>query len=158
MRILFFLVALSVHSFPENASPSLEWNQLDTMLSVDIQQYENGTRTYYTIYLLKDGIRVGTTYFWYDTETHFGYISHLHIEQEQRSKSYGSILLRFALDMLAEQNAHEIGWIASPFCLRAGEKVEAMLPKLIAFYQRHGATMLSTDGNTAQMRYYPKLA
>lgn len=130
----------------------------DFETSVDIQTSEQGDRIYFTVNLVYQGSIVGQVEFSYDRTSKKGYIARLHVEPAHRKKSFGSILLQFALDTLTQCKNDEIRWVASPFNLPAEQTSSEMLPKLIAFYQRHGAQMLNSTQWSAEMRYYPKLA
>ncbi len=81
-----------------------------------------------------------------------GYIRSLHILPEHRGKSYGSILLKFAISTLSQWGCKHISFEAQPFNLKEGESVAVMLPKLIAFYQRHGAQLISQNEYAADMK------
>jgi hypothetical protein len=108
---------------------------------------------------LKDkstGKELGHVKFSYDKGRKSGYISLLKVPREERKCSYGSILLKFALEKLSAQNCKGgITWQAYPFDLNPYESQEEMLPKLIAFYQRHGAQLISQNKWSAEMAYYP---
>lgn len=98
---------------------------------------------------------LGRISFSFNKLTKTGYISRLHVLRTARRNSYGSVLLRYALKTLTHLKCTCINWMAFPFDLAEGQTQENMLPKLIAFYQRHGALVLSQTGNSAQMAYYP---
>ena len=99
---------------------------------------------------------LGKISFSYDQNTRAGYIQSLHITPSKRKQSFGSILLTFALATLTECKCTIVTWLASPFNLREGEDARAMLPKLVAFYQRHGAIVTQMREYNADISYYTK--
>lgn len=111
-----------------------------------------------TLVCAKTGQYLGYIIFEYNSSTKQGHISRLHVTTKQRKKSYGSILLQFALDTLTECDCQKIDWTAYPFDLPANENRQSMLPKLIAFYERHGAELVSKGENSAQIVFDPKKA
>lgn len=102
---------------------------------------------------------IGKIEFAYD---HFhsdtGYITQLLILPEYRKKSYGSILLQFGIDTFTKWGCDKIKLEAQPFNLKDGESADVMLPKLIAFYKRHGAQLIAQNEFAADMMFYLKSA
>lgn len=162
--IRIFLSALLLGNSGSNATiiPSSIDLQTASAKNITISistQFEIETGTIYEA-VLRDSFtskELGRIGFSYNKFTQTGYISRLHVAREERKQSYGSILLKFALEKLTQLNCLGIYWQAYPFDLNVGQTSENMLPKLIAFYQRHGAQVLSQNTNSAQMAYYPQI-
>lgn len=102
------------------------------------------------------GNEYGYVMFNYDKTSKAAHIETLYVRSEFRKKSFGSLLLTFALQTLTECKCTIVTWIASPFNLKEGEDSKLMLPKLIAFYQRHGAVVTQQREWNAEIAYYPK--
>lgn len=85
----------------------------------------------------------------------YPYIHLIRIEKEYRRKSYGSILLKFALNKIATSNCKikTVYLYAQPHCLSDNETREEMLPKLIEFYKKHGATLKLLGLQSATMAF-----
>jgi len=98
---------------------------------------------------------VGRIVFSFNKFTKDGYIDRLHVSKDKRGSSYGSMLLRFALTKLTSLRCKAVYWQACPYDLHAHQTPENMLPKLIKFYQRHGAQLLFQSDYSARMVYYP---
>jgi GNAT superfamily N-acetyltransferase len=99
---------------------------------------------------------LGFALFSYNKIEKIGNISLLYIEQKERGHSYGDTLLKFVLEKLNSDNCNKIYWVAEPFNLNPNQTREDMLPKLIAFYQRQGAQVISQNATSAEMSFYPK--
>ena len=84
-------------------------------------------------------------------------IESLLIRPDHRKKSFGSMLLTFALQTLTECKCTIVTWMACPFNLRDGETTREMLPKLLAFYQRHGGIVTYMREYNADIAYYPRV-
>ena len=147
---ILFAACLFVSSLPASIGPepylTITSNPNDTRICFVITLFEFGTDK-----------EVGSIQFSFDAATKSAYISRLHVAQEERKKSYGSILLTFTLETLTECGCTVVNWMASPFDLTPGQDARLMLPKLVAFYERHGAQMLSSTGYNANMIYYPNI-
>ncbi len=138
---------------------------INTTVTIDSSAYETSyyeteTGIYYETRIkssCSSSQELGYIMFSYNKLSKTGYISRLHIPKEHRQHSYGSKLLKFALAELTQMKCITINWQACPFDLAEGERSEDMLPKLIAFYKRHGAQVLSQGTTSAQLAYYPKL-
>jgi GNAT superfamily N-acetyltransferase len=109
---------------------------------------------------LKDNVTgkyLGSVAFNYDKASQSGEITHLHVRPEERNHGYGSTLLKYALEKLSI-HCNEIYLIAHPQDLKPNQTKQEMLPKLIAFYQRHDAHLLRKHPSKpiAWMVYYPK--
>lgn len=100
----------------------------------------------------------GNINFHYNKVTNTARIESLHIRPEYRKKSFGSILLTFALQTLTECKCKVVTWLASPFNLRKGEDQKTMLPKLTAFYKKHGAIITDEREFNADVVFYPKIS
>lgn len=135
-------------SIPANTTISFEY------------QSENEAGTFFEAVLkdIETGKELGRVVFSYNKFNKSGYVARLHVAREERGNSYGSKLLNFALEKLTTLQCSAIYWQAYPFDLFADQTSEGMLPKLIAFYKRHGAQVLSQTGTSAQMAYYPQIA
>lgn len=144
--------AISAHPLVQNSK--------DRDLSVDVAVNETPGSGYFEAKLLDQCKEVGKVRFTYyrDNNSNSGYINVLHVNKDNRKQSYGSVLLQFALDTLTELNCAVIRWTASPFDLQKGQTQQTMLPKLVGFYQKHGAQVLSKNTCTAEMVYYPAKA
>lgn len=129
----------------------------DQTVSVRISSTTTESAIYFTLtaYEIATNKELGSIEFHFYTFNNTAQISKLHIKSQERKKSYGSILLRFALDTLTELGCSAIYWMACPFDLNPEQTQENMLPKLVAFYQKHGAQALSIGTKNAQMAYYP---
>jgi GNAT superfamily N-acetyltransferase len=103
-------------------------------------------------------IEFGNVNFHYNKATNAARIESLHIRPDHRKKSFGSILLTFALQTLTECKCTIVTWMASPFNLKAGEDQKLMLPKLIAFYKRHGGIVTQEREFNADIIFIPKAA
>lgn len=128
-------------------------------LEIEIYESQKDQSTVTFTVILKDsttGCQLGSIIFEYNAGSKKGFINRLHIFPNARKKSYGSILLQFALDSLTECDCQQVNWVASPFDLQKGQTQTDMLPKLIAFYEKHGAKMLSKTAYNAQMIFNPK--
>lgn len=104
------------------------------------------------------GEEYGYVMFNYDKATKTGRIETLHVRPPYRKKSFGSILLTFALQTLTECKCTIVTWLASPFNLKEGEDQRIMLPKLVAFYQRHGGIVTQMREWNADIAYLPKIS
>ena len=160
-RIFIFalILAFSNQSSSIEQYPSAQkTTQSNTTIQID-SQFESETNIIYEA-VLRDGTpgkEYGRVVFSYDKRNNSGYISRLHVAREHRQQSCGSRLLTFALDKLSSLNCTEIYWQAYPFDLKPNQTQEGMLPKLIAFYQKHGAQIVSKNATSAQMVYYPTI-
>lgn len=79
----------------------------------------------------------------------FAYILGLHVNRSHRNKHYGSALLKLALENIRAEKIEKVYLIAEPSDLNDGESQEAMLPKLIKFYERHGAHVTERYSDTS---------
>lgn len=129
----------------------------DETVSVELSSETTENAIYFNLiaYEISNKKKLGNIEFDYYTYNNTAKIRKLHVEPTERKKSYGSILLRFALDTLTELGSSAIYWEAKPFDLKEGQTPENMLPKLIAFYQKHGAQVQTIGTKNAQMAYYP---
>jgi hypothetical protein len=93
--------------------------------------------------------------FSYDKTDQCGHISNLQVCQNARNQSYGSKLLKHVLEKLST-HCNEIYFQAYPYDLKSDQTKQEMLPKLISFYQRQGAQVISQNNFSANMVYYPK--
>ncbi len=160
IRILLSALLLgNPHANTISASPTdTQLARENLIIGID-SQFETESGTYYEA-VLKDpgsGKVLGRVLFSYDKFAKSGYIARLHVQPEERKQSYGSSLLKFALQKLTDLKCIGIYWQAYPFDLRADQTSQNMLPKLIAFYKRHGAQVLSQNETSAQMAYYPPI-
>ncbi len=135
-------------------------NEVSDTLTIEIKKSESveNETDYYKILIFEQNSckEKGYIQFSFNNATKQAYIEYLHIYKNERRKNYGSILLTFALETLTELQAVKVEWHASPFDLAMGEERDTMLPKLIAFYERHGARMTQfTQTGNAQMVYKP---
>lgn len=82
------------------------------------------------------------------------YLRILSIEEAYREKRYGSKLLQAILGKLPSlHNCSKVTVNAIPIELRSGETIQQMLPKLIRFYQKHGAKITQMGNNGAWMEF-----
>jgi GNAT superfamily N-acetyltransferase len=118
-----------------------------------LSQFNNHYQTTYAVSLRDKarGKELGTVDFSYYKINHSGCISHLHVCREERGHSYGSLLLKYALEKLTDLDCESISLDASPFDLGPGQTPEKILPKLISFYQRYGAKLIFQNKTTAHM-------
>ena len=155
IRILISALLLSSPN-----SNGIEIQSTDSNLSITVDfQNETETEIYFEA-VLKDSEtarELGRVVYSYNKNTKTGYIARLHVNRDERKHSYGSKLLKFALTKLTNLQCIGIYWQAYPFDLLADQTSENMLPKLIAFYKRHGAQVLSQNSSSAQMAYYPQI-
>lgn len=103
-------------------------------------------------------IEFGNVNFHYNKATNAARIESLHIRPDHRKKSFGSMLLTFALQTLTECKCTIVTWMACPFNLKEGEDQKQMLPKLIAFYKRHGGVVTQEREFNADIIFIPKTA
>lgn len=134
---------------------------LDPEVEFELYERQDSNGTVYLTAMLSNAIKIPAEYigkvnFGYNAKTKIGFIDWLHISPTERKKSFGSMLLQFALDSLTECNCQEIRWTASPFDLSGKQTKQDMLPKLIAFYEKHGAKVASKEPTHASMLYHPK--
>jgi len=141
----------------QDSQPALEDQKAEAASEIEpyvvINETHHGEQVTFYAQLFDQAMEkeLGAISFSYNKEFLNGCIHRLHIEPSERKKSYGSILLTFALETLTECKCAVVNWKASPFNLQQGQTAEAMLPKLIAFYQKHGGQLVSAD-----IAYYPK--
>jgi len=79
----------------------------------------------------------------------FAYILGLQVNRSHRKKQYGSALLKFALEKIRAEKIEKVYLIAEPSDLNDGESEEAMLLRLIKFYERHGAHVTERYSDTS---------
>lgn len=127
--------------------------------TLSIEENESGNTTALKA-IISDhcGQEYGYVMFNYNKDTKTARIETLHVRPPYRKKSFGSMLLTFALQTLTECRCTIVTWLASPFNLKEGEDQRIMLPKLVAFYKRHGGIVIQQREWNADIAYYPKLA
>lgn len=80
------------------------------------------------------------------------YIRRLVIDPEYRNHELGGKLLKAVLERLPSlYGCKKVTLLASPMELRDGETKEQMLPKLIKFYEKHGAKVARTENGHTWM-------
>lgn len=157
LPIRILLTALLLN--PSNSN-SIENQSTDSNLTITlVLQNETETDIYFEAALndLQTARELGRVVYSFNKNTKTGYIARLHVQRDERKHSYGSRLLKFALSKLTDLHSTGIYWQAYPFDLLDNQTSEGMLPKLIAFYKRHGAQVLSQNNSSAQMAYYPQI-
>lgn len=138
----------------QSSSKVINYEQEPT-LTISSNEYDD---IVYLRAILSDhcGTEYGNVNFHYRKSNMQGRIESLHIRPDHRKKSFGSMLLTFALQTLTECKCTIVTWLASPFNLRDGENQRSMLPKLLAFYQKHGGIITQQRELTADIAFYPK--
>lgn len=159
IRIFLSMFLLASPHTNTQISPSIENQNINSNISIESTFTIETNGTFYEAILRDNKTKkeLGRVVFSYNKFTKFGYIAQLHVAREERNHSYGSMLLKFALEKLTQLHCNSIYWQAYPFDLCTNQTPEAMLPKLIAFYKRHGAQVLSQTASSAQMVYYPHI-
>jgi GNAT superfamily N-acetyltransferase len=79
----------------------------------------------------------------------FAYILRLHVHRSHRNKQYGGTLLKLALEKIRAEKIEKVYGIVEPSDLNDGETQEGMLPKLIKFYESHGAHITERYSDTS---------
>lgn len=80
------------------------------------------------------------------------YIRRFVIDPNFRKQQLGSKLLQTVLDKLPSlYGCKKVTLQARPFELREGETKQQMLPKLIKFYEKHGAKVVRIEGDSTWM-------
>ncbi len=127
--------------------------------TLSIEENESGNTTALKA-IISDhcGEEYGYVMFNYNKDTKTARIETLHVRPPYRKKSFGSMLLTFALQTLTECKCTIVTWLASPFNLKEGEDQKIMLPKLVAFYKRHGGVVIQQREWNADIAYFPKIA
>lgn len=136
------------------ATKLIENSNDEPYLTID-QEASDGRTSFRAILYDQCEQELGKVIFNYNAQTRSGYIESLHIYPNHRKKSFGSTLLTFALQTLTECKCIIVTWLACPFNLRDGENAKTMLPKLVAFYQKHGGVVTHLREATADIAYYP---
>jgi GNAT superfamily N-acetyltransferase len=125
-----------------------------------VSSFESETQHHFAATLNYGNQIIGKVEFYFFKSNNTGRIELLAIEPEYRRQSFGSTLLTCALDTLSDMGSTAIYWSACPLQLPEDQTRQIMLPKLIAFYERHGAQTLFIDqvNAIAQMAYYPGIS
>lgn len=80
------------------------------------------------------------------------YLRRFVIEPDYRKQEWGSKLLKAVLEKLPSlYGCKKVTIFASPIELKEAETEQEMLPKLIKFYEKHGAKVARTEGNGTWM-------
>jgi|GEM_PF-3636447 len=93
------------------------------------------------IKLYKSECEVGRASVDIKTYSKAAYLERLHIIRGKRGNGFGSYLLQAVFLVLKQVGIKTVHWIVSPFDLARGENILEQLPKLIQFYQKHGAIL-----------------